>query len=152
MKRKFRPDVWGGISLAILAAYALFMFYPLVHLFYQAVVDPETHALTGEYFAKFFGKAYYFKTLLNSLKVTTSVTLLTIAVGVPLAYCFTMYKLRGENILRILIILSSMSAPFIGAYSWILLLGRNGMVTNVLKGLLNWKISAYTALAASFLY
>src|SRR5699024_12445256 len=29
-----------------------------------------------------------------------------------------------------------MSAPFIGAYSWILLLGRNGVVTNVVETVL----------------
>ena len=28
-----------------------------------------------------------------------------------------------------------MSAPFIGAYAWILLLGRSGAITNVLKSL-----------------
>lgn len=28
-----------------------------------------------------------------------------------------------------------MSAPFIGAYSWILLLGRNGLITNTIRNL-----------------
>src|SRR5699024_9947303 len=32
-----------------------------------------------------------------------------------------------------LILISSMQAPFIGAYSWILLLGRNGVITNFFK-------------------
>ena len=34
-----------------------------------------------------------------------------------------------------LIIIASMSAPFIGAYSWILLMGRSGVITNLLKPL-----------------
>jgi iron(III) transport system ATP-binding protein len=38
-------------------------------------------------------------------------------------------NIKGKAFLRILIILSSMSAPFIGAYSWILLLGRRGVIT-----------------------
>lgn len=33
-----------------------------------------------------------------------------------------------------------MSAPFIGAYSWILLLGRNGLVTNLIKNILGIKV------------
>ena len=33
-----------------------------------------------------------------------------------------------------------MSAPFIGAYSWILLLGRNGLITNLLKELTGFNV------------
>src|SRR5690606_38783050 len=36
-----------------------------------------------------------------------------------------------------LILISSMAPPFIGAYSWILLMGRNGVVTNFMKDVLN---------------
>jgi iron(III) transport system permease protein len=42
--------------------------------------------------------------------------------------------------LRILIILSSMSAPFIGAYSWILLLGRSGVITTFFRDSLGMNI------------
>src|SRR5699024_12553943 len=37
--------------------------------------------------------------------------------------------------LIILIIIASMSAPFIGAYSWILLLGRQGLITTMLSNI-----------------
>lgn len=33
-----------------------------------------------------------------------------------------------------------MSAPFIGAYSWILLLGRNGLITNAIKNLIGFNV------------
>ena len=45
------------------------------------------------------------------------------------------YKIKGEGILEILFIISMMSPNFIGAYSWILLLGRSGTVTKFLSGL-----------------
>lgn len=44
-----------------------------------------------------------------------------------------MFEIKGKNFLKIVIILCSMSAPFIGAYSWILLLGRNGLITHFIK-------------------
>lgn len=133
MKRKFKLDSWGWIALGIMGLYALFMFYPLINMLYQSVLDPKTSEVTVKNFSKFFSKPYYFSTLVNSLKVTACTTVLTLLVGAPLAYFFTMYKIRGNGVLRILIILSSMSAPFIGAYSWILLLGRNGTITNFLQ-------------------
>lgn len=46
-----------------------------------------------------------------------------------------MFEFRGKKLLRILIIIASMSAPFIGAYSWILLLGRSGLITRSLSNL-----------------
>jgi iron(III) transport system permease protein len=126
------PEVWGAATVLVLALYGLFLVYPLVNLLAQAVVDKATGRLSLQYFIRFFAKPYYFNTLLNSFKVTSCVTVLTVALGTPLAYFFARYRIRGKAFLRILIVLSSMSAPFIGAYSWILLLGRNGVITSFL--------------------
>ena len=122
-------DVWSLVTLLLLGLYALFLIYPLMNLLTQSVVDKSTGEFTLAYFIKFFSKPYYFNTLLNSIKVTFCVTLLTVLLGTPLAYFFTRFHIKGKAFLRILIILSSMSAPFIGAYSWILLLGRSGVIT-----------------------
>jgi iron(III) transport system permease protein len=118
----------------------LFLVYPLLNLFGQAVIDKATGNFTLSYFHRFFSKPYYFNTLLNSFKVTFCVTILTVALGTPLAYFFTRYNIRGKSFIRILIILSSMSAPFIGAYSWILLLGRSGVITTFFRDTLGIQI------------
>ena len=55
--------------------------------------------------------------------------MISILVGTPLAYLFSIFKIKGKSLLSILIVVASMSAPFIGAYSWILLLGRSGVIT-----------------------
>ena len=78
--------------------------------------------------------------MLNSFKVSISATILTMVIGVPLAYFYNMYEIKGARFLQIIIILCSMSAPFIGAYSWILLLGRNGLITNFVKDLTGIKL------------
>lgn len=132
---KFRLDVWGFITLAAIALYLLFLIYPMAYLMKQSVVDSETGAITMANFAKFLSKSYYFDTLFNSFKVSIAATLLSLAIGTPLAYLFSVFKIKGKSILNILIIVASMSAPFIGAYSWILLLGRSGVVTKILKNI-----------------
>ena len=136
MNRKARFDLWTLVTLGLLGLYGIFLIYPMMNLLTQAVIDKETGQFTLAYFIKFFSVPYYFTTLLNSFKVTSAVTVLTIIVATPLAYIFTRYKIRGKGFLRMLIILSSMSAPFIGAYSWILLLGRSGMITLFFKNTL----------------
>lgn len=132
---KFRLDVWGFITLAAIALYLLFLIYPMAYLIKQSVIDSETGAITMANFAKFVSKSYYFDTLFNSFKVSIAATLLSLAIGTPLAYLFSVFKIKGKSILNILIIVASMSAPFIGAYSWILLLGRSGVVTKFFKNI-----------------
>ena len=132
---KFRFDVWGFITLGMIALYALFLIYPMAYLIRQSVIDGETGAFTMANFAKFFSKSYYFDTLFNSFKVSIAATVLSLAIGTPLAYLFSIFKIRGKSLLNILIIVASMSAPFIGAYSWILLLGRSGVVTTFFKNI-----------------
>ena len=130
-----KKDIWLLISLAVLVFYLIFMIYPLGILFKNAVINNHGE-FTFEYFTKFLSKNYYFSTIFNSFKVSLTATALTLIIGTPLAYFYNMYKIKGKTFLQIIIILCSMSAPFIGAYSWILLLGRNGLITNFLRNFL----------------
>lgn len=128
-KWKIHLDIWGISSTLILLSYILFLVYPVGNLLKQAVYSPET-GFSFENFTAFFSRSYYSGTLINSFKVSIVATILALVLGTVLAYLFAMYEFKGKKILRILIIIASMSAPFIGAYSWILLLGRNGLITN----------------------
>jgi len=115
--------------------YMLFLIYPLFALLKNSVINGDTGGFTLEYFIRFFSKKYYYGTIFNSMKVTVAVTLLTVVVAAPLAYIMTTVQIKGAAAIRILILVSSMSAPFIGAYSWILLLGRSGSLTGILNRL-----------------
>ncbi|WCG22777.1 iron ABC transporter permease [Vagococcus lutrae] len=131
MKQKsFKLDIWNGSGLFILITYLLFLVYPLGSLLKQAVV--VSGSLSLENFVTFFSKTYYSETLINSFKVSITATICALIVGILLAYLFAIYEFKGKKVLQILIVIASMSAPFIGAYSWILLLGRNGIITTFL--------------------
>ena len=126
-------DFWVIVSFVILALYLLFMVYPLFKVVSKSIVDPATGGFTLKYFIKFFSQPYYSSTLFNSFKVAISAAIVSLLIGVPLAYFYNMYRIRGKKTLQMLIILSSMSAPFIGAYAWILLLGRAGVITKFIQ-------------------
>ena len=135
MKKKFSFDIWSGSSLIILLTYLLFLVYPVGNVLKQALLTDNGLGLDN--FVTFFSKRYYSMTLFNSFKVSVTATVFSLILGVSLAYCFAMYQFKGKKLLRILIIIASMSAPFIGAYSWVLLLGRNGVITNFLSNTFN---------------
>ena len=132
-KRKPQFDFWTIVTIGILAVLALFLIYPLISLFVDGFLEEGTGAFTMANFTNFFGKKFYYRSLLNSLKLTVCVTICSLLIGVPLAYIMSFFKIRGNGVIEILIIISMMSPNFIGAYSWILLLGRSGVVTQFLS-------------------
>jgi len=136
MKRDKTYDFWVIASLIILGLYLLFMVYPLVRVMSKSVIDAETGEFSFKYFVQFFSQPYYSGTLLHSFKVAISVAVISLLIGIPLAYVYTMYEIKGRKTLQLLIIMSCMSAPFIGAYAWILLLGRAGVITKFFEGAL----------------
>ena len=127
-------DIWKLVSIFILCLYGLFLIYPLFKLLYNAFFAGGEFTL--EYFQSFFSQKYYVKSIFNSLKVSICATALSLAIGVPVAYFYQMYEIKGKTILQVLIILCSMSAPFIGAYSWIMLLGRSGVITKFIESII----------------
>lgn len=131
--KRFRLDVWGWTTIVILLLYALFLLYPLSLLLKMAFSDGVHFTL--ENFAKFFSRKYYSITLLNSFKVSIAATIASVGVGVVLGYFMSAFKIRGAKLLRMCIVMATMSAPFVGAYAWIMLLGRNGVITESLSRL-----------------
>ena len=134
MNKRLKIDFWTYITLIIAVVFALFLVYPLFSLFISSFKDPETGAWTLDNFLRFFSRKYYYQALVNSFSVTICVTILAVIIGTPMAYFMSVYKIKGKTFLEILIIISMMSPAFIGAYSWILLLGRSGVITKFFAG------------------
>ncbi|MBS1230224.1 MAG: iron transporter permease [Proteobacteria bacterium] len=122
-------DFWFWTTLCIAALFIVFLVYPLFSLFASSFVDAESGAFTWSHYAAFFRKKYYYRALLNSMSVTACVTVLAVLIGAPIAYLTSAFHIRGKKLLDTLIIISMLSPPFIGAYSWILLAGRSGLIT-----------------------
>ena len=138
-KRKF--EVWTGISILLMIMFLLFLIYPLFGLMKQSVVM-EDGSFSLRQFVKFFSQPYYTNTIINSFKVTLSTTILSLVLGIPMAYFYSFYRIKGARGIFVLSVLSCMSAPFIGAYAWIMLLGRNGSITNFLDDVLGIEIGS----------
>ena len=130
MNKKFiKWDFWTFITMLSIVVFGLFLIYPLFSLFLSAFEHSTTGAFTMENFTKFFERKYYYQSMINSMWVTSCVTVLSIIIGTALAYAMTAFKVKGKNLLEICIIISLLSPPFIGAYSWILIGGRSGILT-----------------------
>ena len=128
---RWRPDFWFFAKIIVIAAMCLFIVYPFYTILTKSVFSNKVEGLTLYNFIRFFTKPYYYQTLIRSMVVCFATVLTTTLIGVPIAYLMTRYNIPGKKILHIFIIMSLMSPPFIGAYSWIILLGRNGLLAKL---------------------
>jgi iron(III) transport system permease protein len=123
-----RLDFWFFAKIVIFALFGFFLIYPFVNMFIRGFTSTDgTFSLA--YFQRFAEYKYYYQTLFRSLSVAVSTTFFAMLVGMPMAYAMSRYNLIGKRVINVMIIMSLMSPPFIGAYSWILLLGRSGVIT-----------------------
>ena len=133
LNKKIKLDFWNIVTFLIIIVFAIFLIYPLLSLLLDGFKDSKSGVWSLMNYIQFFSKKYYTSALVNSFKLTISVTVIAVLIGVPLAYFMSFYKIKGKGVLEVLFIISMMSPNFIGAYSWILLLGRNGSVTKFLE-------------------
>ena len=137
-RRKIKLDFWFFVKAGVILALCLFIVYPFYTILTKSVFSNKVEGLTLYNFIRFFSKPYYYQTLLRSLVICFATVVTTTIIGVPIAYVMTRYNVAGKQLLHILIIMSLMSPPFIGAYSWIILMGRNGIVAK-LFALVGWQ-------------
>lgn len=111
----------------------VFMILPILDMFTKSVVDDN--GFTWSYFKEFFSKSLYAKILLNTIRLSLIIGLVTIVLGYPVAYLMN----RVGPVLRC-IIMGCVQIPFwtsllVRTYSWIAILQNQGVVNVVLQKL-----------------
>ncbi len=128
-----RLDFWHFVIIAAFILIGFFLIYPLFNIFVNSFWQDGKISL--ENYQEFFSYKYYYSALINSFIVSTSATFFACLLGIPVAYAMSRFNIPFKGVFHILIILTLLSPPFIGAYSWILMLGNNGFITNFLASL-----------------
>lgn len=127
--KALKLDFWFWIKALALGMSLLFLVYPFSSLIWRSFIDPNSGGLSLSNFVTFFTVPYYYQPLFNSIYVTLLTTVISVVIGVPMAYLLSRYAVRGKKLIHIFIIMSLMSPPFLGAYAWVMLFGRAGVVT-----------------------
>jgi len=115
----------------------LFLVYPISRIVLNSFLPTDAPLrlgnLTLEHFSRFAASSLYRKALLHSLTVSLAASVLALLIGLPMAFFVARVRMPGKMLLLSLATLPLVVPPFLGAYSWILLLGRNGIVTSLCK-------------------
>ncbi|MEI6388928.1 MAG: iron ABC transporter permease [Spirochaetota bacterium] len=123
-----RIDVWTFVTLGGFAIVAVFLVWPLSDVFRYSFTDKESGLLSFSNWVEFLSRKYYLRAFLHSMFIAVSTTALSLLFGIPLAFLTTRYRIRGSTALNTVAVLALLSPPFIGAYSWVTMLGRSGFL------------------------
>ena len=125
------PYVVGAVTIFVLFA---FLLYPIGKSILSSFVENGDTLEFSNYtllnFENFFSNMLYKNALYHSLIVAVGVTILSTSIALPAAYALSRISLPFRGILLSLSVIPLISPPFIGAYSWVTLLGRSGIVTH----------------------
>jgi ABC-type spermidine/putrescine transport system permease subunit I len=107
---------------------ALFLF-PIVKVLFTGFYD---NGFTLKHFHRIFTTPVYMQVLLNTLKISMVVTLFSILLGYPVAYLFYNISDRTRNLLIPIVLIPFWTSVLVRTYGWMVLLGKNGLINNIL--------------------
>lgn len=128
-KPKWWP--WGVLAVLSLLILAFFVLYPLGVLFNNSIRD-ESGALSLSGFVQLLDDRLFMQALRNTLVLGATVTTLSVLVGVPLAYMVARYEFPLKNLVAVLPVVTIVIPEVIVGQSWLLILGNNGLLTNLM--------------------
>jgi iron(III) transport system permease protein len=112
----------------------VFVVFPLLRIFYDAITDDAGH-LTLAHFHEFFTDSFYLRSLWKSLLLAFATVFTTSVIGISVAFLILRYDFPGRNLFSYLTMLPLILPPLVGVLGFIFIFGRAGTV-NVL--LMNW--------------
>ncbi len=135
--KDYTPYLVFSLPLIFLA---IFLFWPLATTALRAFLGPGRELSFGPFnltnFERFATSNLYRVSMRNSFIVSFSVVILTILIGVPMGYFVARVKMPFKSLILSLGILPVILPSFVGAFSWIILLGRQGVVRRFLNSIL----------------
>ena len=125
----------GLVYLLCLPAFVVigvFLATPLFSTVAQTFVG-EGGPLAG--YVAFFDSPFNRGVLLRTLKIALLVTLITAVLGYPTAYLISQTRARWRSLLIICVVFPLLTSSVVRSFSWIVILGRKGVVNTVLQDL-----------------
>jgi len=112
-----------------LAFLAVFFVYPLARMLALSMEAPEG---PFSYYASILASPVYMTVLGLTFKTALGVTVLCVVLGVPTAYLLASLQGTWRNVLLVAVVLPFLTSILIRTYAWMAILGRNGVVNQLL--------------------
>ena len=120
-----------GLAAPLGLFFAVFVLLPLLLLVYVSLqADTGMTQMGLKQYQRFLGDAFNRGILFNTLWLGVQVTALSLLLGLPLAYAYTLAPARWQGPLMLLIVLPLLTSAVVRTFAWVVILGRQGIVNN----------------------
>lgn len=119
---------WFWLTALALALLALFVLYPLLSVLAGSFLGEGPSG-----WLRLISTPNYLQAVLNTLILASSVTVISVLIGVPLAYVTARYSFRGKALIALLPLITLVIPEVIAAQTWLMMLGNNGLITKFLR-------------------
>jgi iron(III) transport system permease protein len=103
---------------------------PMFWLALTSLRTDDTKVFTLGHYEHFLNDASFIKPLLTTLWTSAAVGILCVVTAAPMAWLVARTDLPFKRLLRVLILASFVTPPFLGAFAWVLLGGPNAGLIN----------------------
>jgi ABC-type spermidine/putrescine transport system permease subunit I len=121
---------------AIFAFFVLFYLLPMFRLLLLSFLGDGHGGLswtpTGRAFASVVSSPLFVPVILDTLKLSALVTLLTLLLGYPVAYLLATTRSRYSTVLLLMVLLPLWTSILVRTYAWIVILQRSGLINKLL--------------------
>ena len=121
-----------ALVLPLLLYLGIFYAYPVAAMMFRSVHEPNW---TLANFTKIFQTGAYLGVLWLTIRISFVVTVLALLLGYPVAYVLARIGRAKSNLLMILVLVPLWTSILVRTYAWMVLLGRQGLVNQLLIAL-----------------
>ncbi|WP_152602801.1 ABC transporter permease subunit [Caballeronia sordidicola] len=121
------------MSAPIIVLLLVMLVYPVGQLLLLSVHNGSGFTLVE--YKRLFASPVYVDVLLITLKVSLWTTFFSVLTGYPIAYLISSLTRERKNRLLFWVLLSFWTSFLVRTFAWVVLLGRNGVINQMLLGL-----------------
>jgi putative spermidine/putrescine transport system permease protein len=124
------------LALPLAALFVAFFLAPLVVMVLLSLHgEAAMRTWTFANYVKFFTDPFNYSILRDTLLLGVKATLVCLAFGYPIAWLCARSSARMQSVMVFLVILPILTSVVVRTFSWIVILGRQGIINQVLLGL-----------------
>jgi putative spermidine/putrescine transport system permease protein len=133
-RRRIKLDpLW--LALPGLGFLAVFLILPTAQMLSVGFLDKTTGAFTFAAFLRIWNGGPYLAVLSTTFAVALWTMILCVGLGYPLAYWLSRKPPRQQRIAALFVLLPFWTSALIKNFSWLVLLGRNGIVAKIMTAI-----------------
>jgi putative spermidine/putrescine transport system permease protein len=107
----------------------IFYIYPIITILIRSFTDPDFGI---QNYIQFISESAYVSVLLNTIKISLMVTVITVLAAYPVAYEMTIATPVMKNIIMLVVLLPFWTALLVRTFAWIVLLQDQGIINQLL--------------------